>query len=319
MIRSIIIATALFLFCAHFLAAQQILLQGQVAIHNSKYRTDTIQYVADAFVSAPYTTPVDTDVQGHFELRFAGIDAGTGVKLQVEKADLEVVNQRDLEHVIINRNTPLKVFMAEKGWTAAAQTELYDISLEALTNRYQEFSEHFFVKNAIKFLAKFYNKRGLQRQNAGSYQGAIEDYQRLLELSPQNATALNLMGVCYYYSKDYKNAVAYYEKAYEFDDSNTSIFLNNMGMAYSKMGKLNKAAALLEELQQLIPDDGLVYRDWSLYYSIIGNVEAALSNLEKAIKLGYRNLHWIETEESLETLRSNDRYKAIVAKLKTKE
>lgn len=125
---------SLFVFLLMFgvLSAQQTTLSGQVSIHNSKYTTGKIKRVANVYISAPFTKPANTDQQGQFNLEFVGLDPGTSVKVQAEKNGLEVVNQYDLNHVIIARKAPLRIFLIEKGKLALAQTELYNISKEAL-------------------------------------------------------------------------------------------------------------------------------------------------------------------------------------------
>jgi tetratricopeptide (TPR) repeat protein len=112
--------------------SQQIKLRGQVSIHNSKYNTGTIQYVKDAYITAPFTKADNTDDSGRFELEFVEIDAGTAVKVQVEKTGSEVVNEYDLQRVIISMKLPLRVYLTTKGQLAIAQTELYNISMKAL-------------------------------------------------------------------------------------------------------------------------------------------------------------------------------------------
>ena len=114
------------------LHAQQIELKGQVSIHNSKYNTGSVQYVSDAYVSAPLTKPSNSDSQGRFQLGFVGLDPGTSITLDVEKSGLEVVNRYDLQDVVIGRKTPLRVFVTNKGNLANAQTELYNVSRKAL-------------------------------------------------------------------------------------------------------------------------------------------------------------------------------------------
>ncbi|PHI19812.1 hypothetical protein CEQ90_11360 [Lewinellaceae bacterium SD302] len=126
------------LLCLAFitcLTAQQIDLSGRVSIHNSRYRTGQIEYVADAFVSAPFAGETGTDSEGRFSLTFQGIEGGTTIKLAAEKAGLEVVNSYDLERVVLGQKASLSVFLAPKGQLARAQTELYNISKEALFAR----------------------------------------------------------------------------------------------------------------------------------------------------------------------------------------
>ncbi|NNM24229.1 MAG: tetratricopeptide repeat protein [Flavobacteriaceae bacterium] len=130
-----IISGLVILLVSSTASAQQIDLKGQVSIHNSKYETGAIKYVQDAYVSAPFTKPANSDNEGKFNLSFVGLDGGTAVGLQVEKAGLEVVNGYDLEKVVINRKRPLRVFLTTKGKLAEAQTELYNISKRALFAR----------------------------------------------------------------------------------------------------------------------------------------------------------------------------------------
>ncbi len=120
------------LLLAYATSAQQIQLKGSVAVHNSKYSTGKVAYVKDAFVTAPFTRPAAIDNKGVFALEFVGLGAGTSIALQLEKEGLEVVNTHDLEDVVISRKLPVRIYVAKKGELAKAQTELYNISKEAL-------------------------------------------------------------------------------------------------------------------------------------------------------------------------------------------
>ncbi|MCB0376341.1 MAG: hypothetical protein KDD04_10515, partial [Sinomicrobium sp.] len=65
------------LLTSPFVFSQQIRLKGSVTVHNSKYETGKIQYVKDAFVTAPFSKPSGTDDKGTFALEFVGIKPGT--------------------------------------------------------------------------------------------------------------------------------------------------------------------------------------------------------------------------------------------------
>ena len=125
----------LMLLAAFTTYAQKIQLTGQVSIHNSKYHTGAIQYVPNAYITAAFTSPATTDANGRFELQFIGLDAGTTVQIEAEKAGLEVVNSHDLGQVVIGRTAPVPIYLAPKGQLAKAQTELYNISRQALFAR----------------------------------------------------------------------------------------------------------------------------------------------------------------------------------------
>ena len=126
------VALGVFLPLQPSLYAQQVELRGTVAVHNSKYETGEARYVQNAYLSAPFTVPATSDVQGNFVLEFVGLASGTALKIEAEKAGLEVVNTSDLEEVVIGRKFPLRIYVTEKGNLAKAQIELYKVSQKAL-------------------------------------------------------------------------------------------------------------------------------------------------------------------------------------------
>lgn len=116
--------------------AQQIPLEGQVSIHNSKYKTDTTKFVKNAEVSAENTMPNNTDALGQFQLEFVGLENGKAVKLMVEKAGMEVVNWRDLNEVVVGRKDPLSIYLAQEGEVDQARLEFFNIGVMTLRARY---------------------------------------------------------------------------------------------------------------------------------------------------------------------------------------
>ncbi len=107
---------------------QQVELRGKVSIHNSKYNSGKIQYVNDAFITAPFTKSGMSDSEGNFQLNFVGQDPGLAIPIKAEKSGYEVVNQYDLQQVIIGRKLPLGIYLTTEGLLAEAQTELYNIA-----------------------------------------------------------------------------------------------------------------------------------------------------------------------------------------------
>ena len=128
----IILTSLFFILVINHCLCQQIDLDGRVSIHNSHYRTGQIEYVQGAYVEAPFAGSTSSDIQGEFTLTFQGIAGGTAIQLSVEKEGLEVVNRYDLERVILGQKPVLPVYLAPKGYLAQAQTDLYNISKEAL-------------------------------------------------------------------------------------------------------------------------------------------------------------------------------------------
>ncbi len=113
-------------------SSQQIEIKGTISIHNSKYETGEIEYVQDAYIYAAFATPQVSDGEGKFTLSFVGIGKGSLVELAVQKSNLEVVNRKDLQQVVLGRKMPIKIYLSPKGKLAQSQTELYKISRNAL-------------------------------------------------------------------------------------------------------------------------------------------------------------------------------------------
>lgn len=129
--RFILIICIGFIQC-HFLYAGEIVLNGQISIHNSKFKSGEVAYVQNAFVSAPFSKSANTDVEGKFQLEFVGVTAGTGMRLKVDKMGFEVVNLSEIQQVVLGRTEPIRVFLIEQGGLEEAQLDLYNISKEAL-------------------------------------------------------------------------------------------------------------------------------------------------------------------------------------------
>ena len=156
-------------------------------------------------------------------------------------------------------------------------------------------------------------------QDLRDYDNAILYGEKAVTLLPKDKTdyidALNAIGLSYYYKDDFSAALSYYEKAYALaKDYYGGIYLNNAGMALVKSDRLDEAKGCFEQLQALLPENGIVFRDWALYYTVKGEIDLAFQNLEKAISLGYSDWNWIQFDRFLEPLRQDKRYKALLDK-----
>jgi tetratricopeptide (TPR) repeat protein len=87
----------------------------------------------------------------------------------------------------------------------------------------------------------------------GRYDEAIENYQKVLEFTPNNHFALNNLGINYYYKNEFKDAANAFEKAAKLEPAG-EMFANTGTMYYSS-GNLNKAVEMLEKALRLQPSD----------------------------------------------------------------
>ena len=71
---------------------------------------------------------------------------------------------------------------------------------------------------------------GVVKQNEGDYQGAINFYDKAIEINPQYADAYSNRGLAKVYLKDYQGAIADCNKALEINPRYDSAY-NNRGIA----------------------------------------------------------------------------------------
>ena len=214
MYRNTLIGLCLSILSISPVSAQEVVLEGRAFIHNSQYRTGDLQYLSNVFVSAPYAGSDDTDDQGWFDLAFVGMDRGTSVALTVEKSGWEVVNERDLTDVVIGRRTPLRVYLARKGAIAKAKTELYEVSLKALTARHRKMIAQLRKEGAEQQAAIEELEAKLNREISNRFEAEellneqlAATKRRLPQFAKQLAT-VNLD----FASEMYRRAYAYFEK-----------------------------------------------------------------------------------------------------------
>ena len=212
--RNTLIWLCLSILSTGFVSAQEVVLEGRVFIHNSQYQTGEIQYVPNAYVSAPYAGTDDTDDRGLFELADVGMDRGTSVALTVEKSGWEVVNERDLTDVVIGRRTPLRVYLARKGEIAKAKTELYRVSLKTLTARHREMIAQLRKEGAEQEAAIEALEAKLNREIANRFEAEELLNEQLAATKrrlPQFAKKLATVNLDFA-SEMYRRAYAYFEQ-----------------------------------------------------------------------------------------------------------
>ncbi|MDX1477632.1 MAG: tetratricopeptide repeat protein [Saprospiraceae bacterium] len=276
--------------------AQQVTLQGRVSLHNSKYSTGEIRYVDNAQVMAAFTAPSVTDNEGSFTLEFVGLDGGTSVSIDIDKNDLEVVNKRDLDDVVIGRKTPLRIYMASKGQLLKSQTEIYQISLESLNASHNRRIEQLKSESAEKdaLIADLQEEFGqelkdqyeaielLESQLAEVKKQLVPMAQELAYVNLDFASDLYIEAYEHFRSGDIEKAIAVLDDA-QLDQAAADAFVA-LDVAERISGKAQ------QELQGVV--DG--YKLKSKAYALRFEYRKAAEALEKAIAIQKKGLRGSE-------------------------
>ena len=89
-----------------------------------------------------------------------------------------------------------------------------------------------------------------------------------------------------------------------------------LGNAYTAHGMYEKGLQIDQRLCSLRPKDPILYYNLACSHALLKNIDAAFDALEKAILLGYNDIHHLERDKDLTYLREDVRYRKLVEKIK---
>ena len=116
------------------------------------------------------------------------------------------------------------------------------------------------------------------------YGRAVADYDKLIELDPNNADTYYKRGDSYYERDEYNKAIADYSKAIQLNPNYADAYYSR-GCAYGEANECDKAIADYNKAIDLNPSDSFAYYDRGLAHGERGEVPKAVSDLEKCIEL----------------------------------
>jgi tetratricopeptide (TPR) repeat protein len=157
---------------------------------------------------------------------------------------------------------------------------------------------------------------------------AIDAVRKIFSSDPNNYDALAITGNGYLVLKDYARARDYYERALRIDSLGFSWFvgkrvITQLAYIFSQTSKQAKAKLFLErsrllderEIQIGSEIPGLRY-DLACVAAQRGKMDEAFKWLEEAIKLGWIDVHWMEIDPLLISVRGEKRFQEIIANLR---
>jgi tetratricopeptide (TPR) repeat protein len=92
--------------------------------------------------------------------------------------------------------------------------------------------------------------------------------------------------------------------------------LQLLGDHYTQRGKFEQSLKVDEQLSKLEPRNPLVFYNLACSYSLTGLVDRAVSALDQALALGYRDFKWLAKDPDLRTLRKHPLYRDIEDKIR---
>jgi tetratricopeptide (TPR) repeat protein len=146
--------------------------------------------------------------------------------------------------------------------------------------------------------AEIHYNLGVQAQQSGNVQEALSEYQRAVELDPENADAQNALGLVLHLSfRRPAEAIRAYQKAIEVRP-NFSEAKTNLANVHLDQGQYDEAIKLYEQVlnDMLYPTPYIAQGNLGWAYYKKGDTDKALENIKAAVTLnpsfclGFKNL-----------------------------
>ncbi len=155
---------------------------------------------------------------------------------------------------------------------------------------------------------------GIILLRAGRYAEAKKHLQKVIEMEPNLSTTYFLSGQVCMKEAQSDQGIAQIEKAAELDPDNPMI-LSSLGWAYGIAGRKNEADQVLARLQGMSRDRYISRFLFAKVQAGLGEKDRAFEYLEEAYQQHAMSLALINTDESVESLRSDRRFRGLLKKL----
>ena len=178
-------------------------------------------------------------------------------------------------------------------------------------------------------IAGSYSNIGLTYNGLNDFQKSLDNHIKALEMrqtilpanDPLMAVSFNNVGAAYREVGAFDLAIDNQLQAIKIGEAlnpyhqDLHIFYINLGFTYLKMSCMADAYDAFKKSES-IKSDPRIFRGWAMYHALRNEKPEAIQFLTKALDAGMKNLKWLETDPSLESIRSEAGYNALVERLK---
>lgn len=163
--------------------------------------------------------------------------------------------------------------MAQSNWNMGYYSEARKLFERAL-----QLKNRLSTKEHLVIQGDFY------KQSESTFQNAIEAFDTLMKLYPENSLwAINL-GILYFKLEEWQKAVEMYELSRQIGDT-PFLSHSNLAGAYEAIGNYDKAREILESYLADYPDNATIRRELAEHYFSQGENDLAFVEVEKAALL----------------------------------
>jgi tetratricopeptide (TPR) repeat protein len=120
---------------------------------------------------------------------------------------------------------------------------------------------------------------------------SLQEDNKTIELDPYDAGAYYNRGISKHEVGDYKGAIQDYNKAIELNTPNLAQAYSNRGVSKSELEDYMGAIEDYNKTIELNPNDGMAYNNRGLANIFLGQKDSGCLDLYKASELGYKDAH----------------------------
>ncbi|MCH6553888.1 MAG: tetratricopeptide repeat protein [Acidobacteria bacterium] len=161
-----------------------------------------------------------------------------------------------------------------------------------------------------------YGELGFTLQFAERYDEALEQYRKGLELDPNFPLIHGVLAWLYLETGSYEEAIAHSEKSLSLLGTRVAPGeISWSGYIYGQTGRRTEALILLDELKKRAKREYVSSAALADVYLGLGEMEQALSLLEKAYEEHDVFLVWLKNHRIYDSLRSDPRFQALLRRM----
>ena len=169
----------------------------------------------------------------------------------------------------------------------------------------------------------YYSNRGVAYFFLGRYPESIKDFEKAVELSPNDANIRVNLADGYRASNQTSKAADAYDQTIKLAAKSLQVnpqdsdALGTQAIAYAKIGNKATALRLIQQARQIKSDDTLLMFREATIYALAGNTAGAISSLHQALQHNY-SLGEINGDPELANLRKSPEFAQLLQEFSTK-
>ncbi len=139
-------------------------------------------------------------------------------------------------------------------------------------------------KNKVKNVQ---NELGIDEFSKGNFQQSVAAFKTFIEKSPSSLAGYQNIGIAQLHAEDLKSAIENFDIAISIEPDNADLYLLKAisFMNFSENKYFEEAENNLAIANKLNPTNPVFYQTYAIYYFLKGNLDAAISNCNKALSL----------------------------------